>query len=104
MQDVGGLLADRIRARRGPDGGYGDTLRTAPTLSALHVLGAPPEGEARWATVERIPRRQRPDGSWPECLFLQGPLPPTSPSVGFASAMLDTASCAEALVRSVPFP
>ena len=26
------------------------------------------------------------------------------PSVGFASAMLDTAPCVEALARSVPFP
>ena len=104
LQDVGGLLADRIRARREPDGGYGDTLRTARSLSALHLLGAPPEGEALWATVERILRRQRPDGSWPECRFWQGPLPPNPPSVGFASAMLDTVSCVEALVRSVPFP
>ena len=104
LQDVGATLADRIRARRGPDGGYGDTLRTARALSALHLLGAPPEGEALWATVERILRRQRPDGSWPECRFWQGPLPPKPPSVGFASAMLDTVSCVEALVRSVPFP
>ena len=36
--------------------------------------------------------------------LLAGPLPPDPPSVGFASAMLDTASCVEALVRSVPFP
>ncbi len=104
LQDLGGALADRIRARRGPDGGYGDTLHTARSLSALHLLGAPPEGEARWATVERILRRQRPDGSWPECLFFQGPLPSTPPSVGFACAMLDTASCVEALVRTIPFP
>ena len=34
----------------------------------------------------------------------RGPLPPDPPSVGFASAMLDTASCVEALVRSIPFP
>ena len=104
FQDLGAALADRIRARRGPDGGYGDTLRTARALSALHILGAPPEGEALGATVERILRRQRPDGSWPEHLFWQGPLPPDPPSVGFASAMLDTASCVEALVRSIPFP
>ena len=104
LQDLGATLADRIRARRDPDGGYGDTLHTARSLSALHLLGAPPEGEALWATVERILRRQRPDGSWPGCLFSQGPLPPNPPSVGFASAMLDTASCVEALVRSVPSP
>ena len=104
FQDLGAVLADRHRARRGPDGGYGDTLRTARALSALHLLGAPPEGEALWATVERILGRQRPDGSWPGCLFWQGPLPPRPPHVGFASAMLDTASCIEALVRSIPFP
>ena len=104
FQDLGEALADRIQARRGPDGGYGDTLRTARALSALHILGAPPEGEALGATVERILRRQRPDGSWPEHRFWQGPLPPNPPSVGFGSVMLDTASCVEALVRSIPFP
>ena len=104
FQDLGAALADRLRSRRGPDGGYGDTLRTARSLSALHILGAPPEGEALWATIERILGRQRPDGSWPECLFWRGPLPPNPPTVGFASTVLDTASCIEALVRSIPFP
>ena len=104
FQDLGAVLADRFRARRGADGGYGDTLRTARALSALHLLGAPPEGGALWATVERILDRQRPDGSWPESLFWQGPLPPNPPYVGFASPMLDTASCIEALVRSIPLP
>ena len=104
FQELGVALADRIRARRAPDGGYGDTLRTARSLSALHLLGAPPEGEALWATVERVLARQRPDGSWPECLFWRGPPPPKPPYVGFASELLDTASCIEALIRSIPFP
>ena len=34
----------------------------------------------------------------------RGPCRRIPPSVGFASAMLDTASCVEALVRSIPFP
>ena len=104
FRDLGAVLAARIRARRGPDGSYGDTLRTARSLSALHLLGAPPEGGDLRATVERILHRQRPDGSWPEHRFWQGPLPPNPPTVGFASAMLDTASCIEALVRTVPSP
>ncbi len=96
------LLAERIGARRGADGGYGDTLRTARALSALHLLGAPPAGEELWLTCERILSRQRPDGSWPEHCYWQGPWPPLPPSVGFGCAMLDTASCIEALARSVP--
>ena len=100
--DLAAPLADRIRARRGADGGYGDTLRTARALSALHVLGAPPAGRELQATCRRILSRQRPDGSWPEHCYWQGPPPPMPPSVGFGCAMLDTASCVEALVRSVP--
>ena len=100
FQDMDSRLGDRVRSRRGADGGYGDTLRTARALSALHVLEAPPEGEALWATLERILSRQRSDGSWPEHCYWQGPLPPRPPTVGFGCAMLDTASCVEALVRS----
>ena len=102
FRDLGGPLADRIRARRGADGGYGDTLRTARALSALHVLGAAPDGEDLWATLERILSRQLPDGSWPRHLFWRGPPPPSPPVEGFACELLDTASCIEALVRSVP--
>ena len=104
LRDVGGALTDRLRARRGADGGYGDTLRTARALSALHVLGAAPAGEELWATLERILSRQRPDGSWPQNLYWQGRVPPVPPDVGFGCVMLDTASCIEALARSVPPP
>ena len=100
--DLAAPLVDRIRARRRADGGYGDTLRTARALSALHVLGAPPAGNDLWATCRRIVSRQRADGSWPEHCYWQGPPPPLPPSVGFGCAMLDTASCVEALVRSIP--
>ena len=101
FRGLGGALADRIRDRRLPDGGYGDALRTARALSALHILGASPVGEDLWATLERILREQRRDGSWPGHLFWRGPLPPAPPSVGFASEMLDTASCIEALTGSL---
>ena len=104
LQDLGSVLVERLRARRGADGGYGDTLRTARALSALHVLGAAPAGDDLWATVERILSRQLPDGSWPQNLCWQGRVPPAPPDVGFGSAMFDTASCIEALVRSVPAP
>ena len=104
LQDLGSVLVERLRARRGADGGYGDTLRTARALSALHVLGAAPAGDDLWATVERILSRQLPDGSWPQHLCWQGRVPPVPPDVGFGSAMFDTASCIEALVRSFPAP
>lgn len=104
FRSLGGTLAKRIRARRGPDGGYGGAARAARALSALRVLGHPPEGGELRAAVERILARQRPGGSWPESLFWRGPPPPNPPSAGFASEMLDTASCVEALVGSLPSP
>ena len=104
FRDLGETLADRIRARRGPDGFYGDTLRAARALSDLHILGVPPEGAELRLQVERILTRQRSDGGWPENLFWRGPLPPKPPTVGFASEALDTASCIEALARSIPSP
>ena len=99
LQDLGPALVDRIRARRETDGGYGDTLRTARSLSALHLLGAAPAGAELEAALELIVRRQRPDGSWPAACFSQGPMWPSPPRVRFACPMLDTASCIEALVR-----
>ena len=102
FRDLGETLADRIRARRRPDGGYGDTLRAARALSALHILGVPPEGEELRSQIERILAPQGPDGGWPENLFWRGPLPPNPPSAGFASEALDTASCIEALARAIP--
>ena len=104
LQEIGTVLVDRLRARRGADGGYGDTLRTARALSALHVLGAAPAGGDLWATCERILSRQRPDGSWPQHRYWQGRVPPVPPDIGFGCTMLDTASCIEALMRSVPLP
>ena len=97
FQALGTALVERIGARRAADGGYGDTLRTARALSALQLLGAAPEGAALEATLERILSRQRADGGWPEHCFWQGRLPPEPPRDGFGSAMLDTASCIEAL-------
>ena len=97
FRDLGPALAERISARRAPDGGYGDTLRTARALSALRLLGAAPEGAELEETLERILSRQRADGGWPEHCYWQGPPPPEPPAQGFGSAMLDTASCIEAL-------
>ena len=94
---LGPALAERLRARRAVDGGYGDTLRTARALAALRLLGAAPEGAALEATLERILSRQRADGGWPEHCYWQGPPPPEPPAQGFGSAMLDTACCIEAL-------
>ena len=94
---LGPALAERLRARRAADGGYGDTLRTARALAALRLLGAAPEGAELEATLERILSRQRADGGWPEHCYWQGPPPPEPPAQGFGSAMLDTACCIEAL-------
>ena len=87
-------LADRILSCRRSDGGFGDIMRTAQALTALHRLRADAQGEVVRTAVERLLEAQRADGGWPECLAWLGQ-PGTN--LGFGSAAFTTACCVEAL-------
>ena len=89
-------LVDRILSCRQPEGGFGDVLRTAQALTALHRLRAGDRVEVVRPAVDRILEAQRSHGGWPECLAWLGQ-PGTT--LGFGSEALTTACCVEALLR-----
>ena len=89
-------LAARILSCRQPEGGFGDVMRTAQALTALHRLGAADRVEVVRPALDRLLAAQRSDGGWPECLAWLGQ-PGTT--LGFGSEALTTACCVEALVR-----
>ena len=90
-------LAARILSCRQPEGGFGDVMRTAQALTALHRLRAADRAEVVRPALGRLLAAQRSDGGWPECLAWLGQ-PGTA--LGFGSEALTTACCVEALVRS----
>lgn len=90
-------LTARILSCRQPEGGFGDVMRTAQALTALHRLGAADRVEVVRPALDRLRAAQRSDGGWPECLAWLGQ-PGTA--LGFGSEALTTACCIEALVRS----
>ena len=90
------MLIDRILSFQQPEGGFGDVLRTAQALTALHRMGARGRVEVVRPALDRLLEAQRSDGGWPECLAWLGQ-PGTS--LGFGSEALTTACCVEALVR-----
>ena len=92
------VLVDRIMARYGADGHFGDPQRTAQALSALDRLEAWPAAESRRAADYLLQTQSR-DGSWSSGIVWQGPPPPGPPTVGFVSTTLITAYCMEALAR-----
>ena len=89
-------LAARILSCRQPEGGFGDVMRTAQALTALHRLRAADRAEVVRPALDRLRAAQRSDGGWPECLAWLGQ-PGTA--LGFGSEALTTACCIEALTR-----
>ena len=89
-------LAARILSCRRPGGGFGDVMRTAQALTALHRLRAADRAEVVRPALDRLLAAQRTDGGWPECLAWLGQ-PGTA--LGFGSEALTTACCVEALLR-----
>ena len=92
-------LAARILSCRQPDGGFGDIMRTAQALTALHRLRADAQVEVVRTAIGRILEAQRADGGWPECLAWLGQ-PGTN--LGFGSQAFTTACCVEALTCVTP--
>ena len=66
------VIADRIAARRGADGAYGDGLRTSLAVTALRGLGAPLQGVSAAATLDHLLGLQMPDGGWPDSWLASG--------------------------------
>ena len=92
-------LAARVLSCRQPDGGFGDTMRTAQALTALHRLHADTQVEVVRTAIGRLLAAQRADGGWPECLAWLGQ-PGTN--LGFGSEAFTTACCVEALTCVAP--
>ncbi len=92
-------LAARILSCRQPDGGFGDIMRTAQAVTALHRLCADARAEVVRMAVGRLLEAQRADGGWPECLAWLGQ-PGTN--LGFGSEAFTTACCVEALTCVAP--
>ena len=92
-------LAARILSCRQPDGGFGDTMRTAQALTALHRLRADTQMDVVRTAIGLLLEAQRADGGWPECLAWLGQ-PGTN--LGFGSEALTTACCVEALTCVAP--
>ncbi len=106
-------LVSRFRERLDADGGLDDPMRTAQALSGLDMLAADLEEAALAAVVERLIEDQRRDGSWRPCpawgtpawwadwvAANKGPQH-VRPQLGFASELITTAFCIEAMQRSL---
>ena len=96
------ILADRILGLSDGNGGFGNILKTAQAVSALHNIGSLDRIDAK-RQVERFISSQREDGSWPELLAfgdqelkwgLVG-------QIGHGSEAVTSAFCVEALERLV---
>ena len=101
LRGLGPVLAERIMSSRDHGGHFGDAQRTAQALSALDRLDSWPGLVDVDRAVQQLLASQRTDGSWESGLVWQGPPPPNSPSVGFASSALITAYCVESLSRYI---
>ena len=91
------VIADRVGARRGPDGAYGDGLRTCLAVTTLRQLGVPLHGAEAAATLEHLLGLQMPDGGWPDSWQASGPRWPEPRLYVFSSRTYDTANCIEAI-------
>ena len=94
------VLADRILALRDEQGGFGNVLRTAQAVSALHDVGGLDRIDAPRMVAELI-GSQHADGSWPELLAFgdQALKWGVVGQFGHGSESVTSAFCIEALER-----
>ena len=96
------ILADRILGLSDGNGGFGNILKTAQAVSALHNIGSLHRIDAK-RQVERFINSQREDGSWPELLAFgdQSLKWGLVGQIGHGSESVTSAFCIEALERLV---
>ena len=94
------VLADRILELRDDRGGFGNVLRTAQAVSALHNIGRLDGIDAK-RQAEGLLGSQHEDGSWPELLAFgdQTLKWGTVGQIGHGSEAVTSAFCIEALER-----
>lgn len=106
-------LAARLLERLQAEEKLDDAMRTAQALSALDMLGCELDEATRSAGLAALLDTQLPDGSWPACLICREPTgwaawaaaigrpQHVAESWGFASEVLTTVFCVEALQRTL---
>ena len=100
LESLRPILADRILGLCEEEGGFGNVLRTAQAVAALHNLGSLGLLDAG-RLVRELLSWQRPDGSWPELLAFgdQSLKWGVVGQIGHGSEALTSAHCVEALER-----
>ena len=96
------ILAERILNLRDEDGGFGNILKTAQAVSALHNVGSLESLDAK-RLLEEFTSTQREDGSWPELLAFGDQYLKWGAvgQIGHGSEAVTSAFCIEALERLV---
>ena len=96
------VLVDRVLALGDAKGDFGNVLRAAQAVSALHWVGGVERLDAK-RQVEEFIDSQREDGSWPELLAFgdQTLKWGTVGQIGHGSEAVTSAFCTEALERLV---
>ena len=92
------ILADRILGLRDEHGGFGNILKTAQAVSALHGIGSLERIDVK-RQLEGFISSQREDGSWPELLAFgdQSLKWGLVGQIGHGSEAVTSAFCVEAL-------
>ena len=102
LRQLRSTLADRILGLREKDGGFGNILQTAQSVSALYNIGVLDSIDVA-REVEGFLDLQREDGSWPELLAFgdQSLKWGLIGQIGHGSEAVTSAFCIEALERLV---
>jgi hypothetical protein len=91
LEEVRGLVTERVVQAQSPDGSFGSGLLTAAAVCTLLNFGLPTPSIHQ--AVRSLIEAQQPDGSWLRVPVFLGPAP------YYGSEDLSTALCVEALVK-----